>query len=188
MSNKFDEIMTLRAELEAKLQEFGQEAFTEGFAPFFAANPHVDGVIWTQYTPYFNDGDACEFGVNDPAVILSLAVARAVRPDRDWSEYSTTPRSGNMADELTPDQLRALADAKESGVDSLPEDESFDYDNPRRFDSWDLRSTEYTFERMGFDKVWGRIPEEVFKSVFGDHVEVLIRRDGTVIVEEYEHD
>jgi hypothetical protein len=26
-------------------------------------------VRWTQYTPYFNDGDACVFRVNDPSVL-----------------------------------------------------------------------------------------------------------------------
>ena len=25
----------------------------------------VHSVRWSQYTPYFNDGDACVFGVND---------------------------------------------------------------------------------------------------------------------------
>jgi hypothetical protein len=31
----------------------------------------IRGVTWTQYTPYFNDGEPCTFGVNDPALILS---------------------------------------------------------------------------------------------------------------------
>jgi hypothetical protein len=25
----------------------------------------INGFSWTQYTPYFNDGDTCEFGVNE---------------------------------------------------------------------------------------------------------------------------
>jgi len=28
----------------------------------------VDSVRWDQYTPYFNDGDPCEFGVNERGV------------------------------------------------------------------------------------------------------------------------
>jgi hypothetical protein len=31
------------------------------------------------------------------------------------------------------------------------------------------------------------IPEEFYKDLFGDHVEVKINRDGTVETEEYEH-
>ena len=30
--------------------------------------PEVEAVRWTQYSPYFNDGDVCEFGVNDPHI------------------------------------------------------------------------------------------------------------------------
>jgi hypothetical protein len=34
-------------------------------AQFFKDFPEILSVYWTQYTPYFMDGDACEFGVND---------------------------------------------------------------------------------------------------------------------------
>lgn len=31
----------------------------------------VTGVVWHQYTPYFNDGDACTFGVYGGGVLLA---------------------------------------------------------------------------------------------------------------------
>jgi hypothetical protein len=31
---------------------------------FMKEHPQVKQIKWTQYTPYFNDGDACEFSVN----------------------------------------------------------------------------------------------------------------------------
>lgn len=34
------------------------------------AHPGVKGVAWRQYTPYFNDGDECEFGVREMDAIL----------------------------------------------------------------------------------------------------------------------
>lgn len=34
------------------------------------AVPGVRGLVWEQYTPYFNDGDSCEFSLNDVRVIL----------------------------------------------------------------------------------------------------------------------
>lgn len=60
----------LEAELEtiqAKLKETNGEIVRECLAEFFAKYPHVEAVRWTQYTPYFNDGDACVFssGHND---------------------------------------------------------------------------------------------------------------------------
>lgn len=155
MSNKFEEIISLRSELERKIKSFGKEAITEGFAPFFAANPAVDGVVWTQYTPYFNDGEACTFSVGDPALILDRETAARLRPDQDFDETE---------EDYTP------------------------WDHPLCFESWDLRETEFNQEKIGFGAVWGQIPEEVFLSVFGDHVKVTLMRDGNVTIDDYEHD
>lgn len=38
-----------------------QAVIAEEFKSFFDANPDVKAVMWTQYTPHFNDGDVCEF-------------------------------------------------------------------------------------------------------------------------------
>lgn len=34
---------------------------------------HVEALRWEQYTPYFNDGDACIFGINEITVKLDFA-------------------------------------------------------------------------------------------------------------------
>jgi hypothetical protein len=39
-----------------------------------------------------------------------------------------------------------------------------------------------------FTDALGEIPEEMLKEIFGDHVMVIVNRDGTVETEEYEHD
>lgn len=35
------------------------------FAPIFEAHPDIESFSWTQYTPYFNDGDSCTFSAGD---------------------------------------------------------------------------------------------------------------------------
>ena len=35
------------------------------FKKFFEDNPDIQAIKWVQYTPYFNDGDPCEFRVGD---------------------------------------------------------------------------------------------------------------------------
>lgn len=35
------------------------------FAGLFEAFPFAEAVVWTQYTPGFNDGEPCTFGVHD---------------------------------------------------------------------------------------------------------------------------
>lgn len=45
-------------------------AFQEASAALFDAHPEIQSFGWTQYTPYFNDGDPCEFSANieDPII------------------------------------------------------------------------------------------------------------------------
>lgn len=53
---------------EAKKQlkaarEMAKEAFSIAAAALFAEEPKLESFGWRQYTPYFNDGDVCTFGV-----------------------------------------------------------------------------------------------------------------------------
>ena len=50
-------IEAIREELKAT----GGKFICEALAHLFAEYPEVKGFRWTQYTPYFNDGDACVF-------------------------------------------------------------------------------------------------------------------------------
>jgi len=36
-----------------------------GLKKIFSDHPRLIAFKWSQYTPYFNDGDTCEFGIND---------------------------------------------------------------------------------------------------------------------------
>jgi len=50
----------------AMLKEAG-EAAKDFFSAIFEQFPDVVSFGWTQYTPYFNDGETCEFSVNSYA-------------------------------------------------------------------------------------------------------------------------
>lgn len=57
----------LRSEFDAMKAEFQGKlrvAFQEECAGLFAKYPELETFAWTQYTPYFNDGDPCVFEVN----------------------------------------------------------------------------------------------------------------------------
>lgn len=55
----------------------GESALKNAFKEFFSENPMAKAVMWTQYTPYWNDGEACTFSVNtfelkiDPSQVRS---------------------------------------------------------------------------------------------------------------------
>jgi hypothetical protein len=42
----------------------GEDALKKAFAELFDTYPEIKAIRWDQYTPYFNDGDSCEFGVH----------------------------------------------------------------------------------------------------------------------------
>ena len=150
MTNTFASLIQLQRELDDKLKTFGKEAFTEALAPFFAANPRIDGIVWSQYTPYFNDGDACTFGVHEPYLVsASLKEEFPDYAEEYMHEDALYISSYRAKDEDPNDATRAME---------------------------------------GFGPIWSEIPESVFLAVFGDHVQVLINRDGTVEVDESDHD
>lgn len=39
--------------------------FKKSMVSFFEAFPEVSKILWTQYTPYFNDGDPCTFSLGE---------------------------------------------------------------------------------------------------------------------------
>jgi hypothetical protein len=60
------EMQAARERIKTLAQEQGRPIILAAAQPLFDMG--VDAIRWRQYTPYFNDGDACEFSVNDPAV------------------------------------------------------------------------------------------------------------------------
>jgi len=46
------------------MEETAKGLFTEMSTELFNENPTLMGFGWTQYTPYFNDGDVCTFRCN----------------------------------------------------------------------------------------------------------------------------
>lgn len=70
------------------------------FKKFFAANPGVYAVRWTQYAPHFNDGDPCVFSVHD----FTAAVAPPKEEDNDEGFLE----SWDLKDNLMKENLRSL--------------------------------------------------------------------------------
>ncbi len=99
--------------------------------PLFDKYPDVEDISWTQYTPYFNDGDECVFGVRNDDI--------SINGEDEWD-----------MDETDREKFK---DAKKE-----------------------------------FEDLLTSIPDDFFKDLFGDHMEVKILKDCTVETEGYEHD
>ncbi|MFI5405125.1 MAG: hypothetical protein ACHQ1D_01290 [Nitrososphaerales archaeon] len=59
-----NEIKRKQEELSNELRKIGENYFKETSKQYFKDFPFVEEFSWTQYTPYFMDGDECIFGVN----------------------------------------------------------------------------------------------------------------------------
>lgn len=84
-------------DVKAKLQEIRNirksvtEELQQNFAPMAKAElfdkyPELQSFSWTQYTPYFNDGDVCEFGVNFAYGLKSLIIGGKQYGDDDGED------------------------------------------------------------------------------------------------------
>lgn len=68
--SKLEEFVAARKEYVAQIASKGKEALAEAFTSVFTAHPEIRAIGWTQYTPYFNDGEPCVFDVH----IMSFSV------------------------------------------------------------------------------------------------------------------
>lgn len=72
-----------------------REAFAEGTQLLFNEHPTLDSFGWTQYTPYFNDGDECVFRVNNWEPYINGMDPYGDDDDRDelaWEQLSKQVR------------------------------------------------------------------------------------------------
>lgn len=61
---KYADLRKKLKKLEEECQTIGLDFFKEESKDLFEQNPDLYSFSWTQYTPYFNDGDACEFSAH----------------------------------------------------------------------------------------------------------------------------
>ena len=85
LQSRFNSLIAEQQALRSKFQADAQAMFKESLKIFFDMNPGVTALLWTQYTPYFNDGDTCIFSVND--VHFTNAEGDELDNVSVWGEY-----------------------------------------------------------------------------------------------------
>jgi hypothetical protein len=81
------------AEAIAAARELAKEAFTEESNKFLKDN-NIESFSWVQYTPYFNDGDECIFGVRADDYYVQV---NGIRLD-DYGQYNYDTREVEYPD------------------------------------------------------------------------------------------
>ena len=134
--------------------------------------PDLKSIHWTQYTPYFNDGDECEFGVHEICFTYGA----------DETEEDLEPYDSNIYPLYSEATVNMWAErAKNASYAIKYRDDAI---------AWRKENPELAEFADDFDKFQtavGNIPDDVMKATFGNHVMVQITRDN-LIIEEYDHD
>lgn len=112
----FDQMNTEMNDLKASYQKRGQEIFKLAFKEFFQVNPEVNVVGWRQYTPYFNDGEPCEFNCHAGYAFVSNAkdydnLCNGEYQGEDESVWVNDPDYGDHNEELIPKSVLVNTEA-----------------------------------------------------------------------------
>ena len=64
LKDRMEAVKKLQEETRDQIDKICGEAFEAGVGILFETYPELKSFGWRQYTPYFNDGDACYFSVH----------------------------------------------------------------------------------------------------------------------------
>ena len=73
--------------LNEEISEKIRTALSESIKELFETYPDLEVVGWIQYRPYFNDGDACLFGVYYVGFLTKEQVEEGFEEDNDIYEW-----------------------------------------------------------------------------------------------------
>jgi hypothetical protein len=135
-------------------------------------DPTIDSFGWTQYTPYFNDGDPCVFHVGEP-----------------W--FRTKGDPAVKADSNDEDEDYDEDDDEEHGVGyghPTLGNRDFDYVNGARVEKPYVGPDEARYDRCVAlaEAVDSGAFDDVLLESFGDHCRVKVTSAG-ITVDEYSH-
>lgn len=153
--------------------------------------PQVLAVRWKQYTPYFNDGEPCEFGVRCYSGIVRLADYETDPEDDDYETEDGFVESGDVRFEGGKEYKWVEVPLTQAEIDANKARYRYSTQTTRH----EKVATGVTYERH---PAYGAIVDlehaleggefdNVLLEAFGDHATVTVTKDG-IDVEFYEHD
>jgi len=199
-----EEIQTVVEKMQKKAQPLVEAVVKE----FLEKYPIVEYIHWTQYTPYFNDGEECTFSINDICFTFFDDEQESYESSDlyDASDLDSYTKIKKDVEDYTNDELAYVQSKKNEYIEKygrVPPTSiiffkpyyTIDEINGRIDDIVanmkkyaDLDHAQFKSDFKELSESIMTIPEDVLKSVYGDHVEVVISlKDGTEI-DDYDHD
>jgi hypothetical protein len=172
LKETFETLIAEQKKLQAEFQVTAKALFNETTKQFFEINPGIKAFVWTQYSPFFNDGEECTFGVN--AVTFTNAEGEDLEDVSPYGEYE----GENESIWATESIKYTLEEFDGVGKDYYKEVRELILAGT----AVDIESCELLTTMMSSNEF-----EPVMEAMFGNHVKVIATKEGFE-VEEYDHD
>jgi hypothetical protein len=200
--------------LKAEMQENSKVLMKEAFREFLEKYDVVDNIFWTQYTPYFNDGESCEFSVGDVYLVLkddeeACEYEGSAITDKDdieplkktiaeieaWEKDPMAAALKHQQEYIKQYNRDPFADSRYSGStqDQMAKWKPH-YGTKEQYVKELATAEEFAklYPNLKSDfkeiqKMVSGIDEDLMKVMFGDHVKVVVSTSG-IETEEHQHD
>lgn len=90
-------MLDAQASIKKQQEAFGQKGFHEAAMLLLNAHPTVESIRWEQYSPYFNDGEPCTFGIRSVYVKFIGVEDGGDNDDGLMSTYDDLPDDVNTS-------------------------------------------------------------------------------------------
>lgn len=167
-------------EIRQQMQEEAKKVFKVGANELFERYPDMVSFSWRQYTPYFNDGEPCEFGVRTSSDSINITLRSEDSEEYYYCRNCDLEIEYFFRDETHTARCNKCAWKLDARTRELGEQEEID--------SWELPDgdpKEQWFEDVS--DFLETFTEDDMRNMFGDHARIVASRQG-VEVEHYEHD
>jgi len=170
--------------LKSQLSEDSQALFNESLQEIFDNNPDFNSFAWTQYTPYFNDGDSCDFSAHTDYIYINDE-----EEETSFYDVETDLKELKKKDKVIKSLQKEIEELIKQG--KKEEDNWEIKHNKDRIEKLNNLNIEEVEKRYNFMKdiedLMKNMDQDVLETMFGDHVKVVVTRDGAE-TERYDHD
>jgi hypothetical protein len=156
-------------EAKEKMRREGKELLKQEFDKLFKANPRLTAVAWTQYAPYFNDGDPCTFSVHE----FTFTSAPLEQVDDLFGDF-------NYADSGDPEEGFYVRPSEYKYVD-LPNGKWEKIQLEVDQELGKIADAVLAFQNEVCD-------EDLFEDVYGSDAKIMVTRDGRTEISDANHE
>lgn len=156
----------------------GEKYFKEAVKELFKEFKNLESFSWTQYTPHWNDGDVCEFGVHFDS--LAINDEREGETEDLWQLERACKLLANK-DKEEARIILELSDNKKENWEISQLKSDLEIIKKKK-----LEDVKEKYEIKKSIDILREIDESVYERMFGEGL-VVVTRDG-VTVGNYDHD